>query len=224
MIKLKYIAIIVLLAVSSTFLRAQVNEVSMRVRAGHNVALGSFTAVSLETHQLLNDNFKIQGGIQYNTIGKTTLEARPAYFKDYSWGKLSTEVLLTYANITSVNSFAAGAGVVLSGRWIEGKLGYYYRMFGGKGSSINEPFNIYYEFCANLLPMIEDWNLKMVITNNEIFELERHYQPTFIAQCSYYPLQYLGISLGIGCKPSGMFNMSADYYQSHVNLGICYRW
>lgn len=224
MIKLKYIAIIVLLATSSTFLRAQINEVNMRVRAGHNVVLGSFTAVSLETHQLLNDNFKIQGGVQYNTIDKTTLEARPAYFRDYSWGKLSTEVLLTYANITSVNSFAAGAGVVLSGRWIEGKLGYYYRMFGGKGSSINEPFNIYYEFCANLLPMIEDWNLKMVITNNEIFELERHYQPTFIAQCSYYPLQYLGISLGIGCKPSGMFNMSADYYQSHVNLGICYRW
>lgn len=50
MFKLKYIAIIVLLAASSTFLRAQVNEVSMRVRAGHNVALGSYTAVSLETH------------------------------------------------------------------------------------------------------------------------------------------------------------------------------
>ena len=60
--------------------------------------------------------------------------------------------------------------------------------------------------------------------HNEIFELERHYQPSFIAECRHYPLPELGIIFGLGYKPSGMFNMSADYYQTFLNLGLCYRW
>ena len=54
--------------------------------------------------------------------------------------------------------------------------------------------------------------------------LERHYQPSFIALCSYDLNDYLGLSMGVGCKPAGMFNLSADYYQSFLNLGVCYSW
>ena len=63
-----------------------------------------------------------------------------------------------------------------------------------------------------------------MITNCEIFELERHFQPTFIAEGTYCFKDHLGISLGIGCKPAGMFNMSADYYESFMNFGFSYRW
>jgi hypothetical protein len=72
--------------------------------------------------------------------------------------------------------------------------------------------------------MMETWGLELIITNNERFELERHYQPSFIAQGSYELNDSLGLRMGIGCKPAGMFHLSADYYQSFLNLGVFYRW
>ena len=97
-------------------------------------------------------------------------------------------------------------------------------MYGHVGESIKEPFNLYYELLINLLTMVEAWDLQLAITNSEIFELERHYQPTFLAQCRYDLNERLGLSMGIGCKPAGMFHLSADYYQSFLNLGVCYKW
>lgn len=220
----RHLLLIILLTASCLCLKAQNHEVSVGLRAGHNVSYGGFAAISVETYQKLHENIKIEGGLQYNSIGRTSLDARPAYINDFSWGHLTAELLFAYSNTHSINNFTAGAGVGLSGRWISGKLGYYYRIYGGNGHKLTEPFNLYYELRANLLPMIDKWDLNFLVTNCEIFELERHYQPTFIAQSSYFPIQDIGISLGIGCKPAGMFHLSADYYQSFIKLGVCYRW
>ena len=224
MLRIKHLIITLLLAFGAISLNAQENELMLGVRAGHNVSFGGFAAISLETSQTFGGCFNIRGGAQYSTIGKTTVEARPSYFHSFSWGSLSVEALINYARLISINNLAAGAGVGIAGKWVGGNAGYYYRIYGGTGGRIVEPFNIYYELYANILPMIENWDLQFVITNNEIFELERHFQPSFIAQCRYYSGEHVGFSLGIGCKPAGMFNMSADYYQSYIKLGVCYRW
>ena len=195
------------------------DEVMLGIRTGHNAAFGYFAAVSIQTAQNFKD-FHWQAGIQYNSIGKTALEARPAYVKKLDWGKISTEALLAYTDLASVNCFSAGAGVGIDGKWISGKLGYYYRMYG----NIQEPFNIYYELRADFLSMLESWKLELVITNNEIFELERHYQPSFILESCHYMKNSIGLSMGLGCKPAGMFHLSADYYQAFLNLGVHYRW
>ena len=204
--------------------KAQSRELALGVRAGHNAAFGGFAAVSLETTQTLGKGFSINGGVQYNTIGRGSVEARPTYSHDLSWGELSVDMLLDYARQASINNFVAGAGIGLSSKWIGGKLGYYCRLYGGVGGGVVEPFNIYYELCANFLPMRDKWDLQFVITNSEIFEIERHYQPSFMVRSCYYPMERIGVSLGVGCKPAGVFNISADYYQSFVKLGVCYRW
>lgn len=224
MLQLRRLIITLLLVLSVVGLKAQNSEVMLGVRAGDYAALGGFAAVSLEISQALGKGFGVNGGVQYNTIGKSSVDARPSYSYDLAWGRLSAELLLNYANFLSAHNFAAGTGVGLSSRWVDGKLGYYYRLYGSMGSRIAEPFNIYYEICANLLPMIENWDLQIVATNTEIFELERHYQPSFLAQCRYDHGEHLGILFGVGCKPAGMFNLSAEYYQSFVKVGVCYRW
>ena len=222
--KISHILLIFLLALPSFAAKAQDDELMLKLRAGHNVSFGGFAAFSLETLQNLGNNFQLGGGLQYNTIGRTALEARPAWFIDFDWGRISAETLLVYRNLTSVNSFAAGAGAEISGRWLAARIGYYYHLYGHRGESIKEPFNIYYELRVNLLPMLEAWDLHLAFTNSEIFELERHYQPTFMAQCCYDLNGCLALSMGAGYKPAGMFHLSADYYQSFLNLGICYRW
>jgi hypothetical protein len=200
------------------------NEVTVGLRAGHNAAFGGFAAMSVETYQTIRGGLAISGGVQYNTIGKTTLEARPAYTIGFDWGRLTPELLLTYTDLASTGSFAAGAGLGADFGRVSAKLGYYYHTFGGHGGWITEPFNIYYELNVHLLKKVEDWKVDLTITNNEMFELERHYQPSFIAWCCHYPTDRLGISFGIGCKPAGMFHMSADYYQTYIKTGVCYRW
>ena len=200
------------------------DALTLEMRAGHSAVYEYFTAASLKTLQTFDDNFFLEAGIRYSSIGKTALEARPAYHMEMPWGMLSAEAILEYTNLNSVNNFAAGAGVGISGTWIGGRLGYYYRLYGGKGGKIHEPFNIYYELCANFLPMIRYWDLQFAITNCEMFELERHYQPTFMIECFHYPMDALGVSLALGCKPAGIFNMSVGYYQTFINLGVCYRW
>lgn len=216
--------LLLLLASSTLTLNAQNNEIKMGVRAGHNAAFGGFAAVSLETVQTFCDNFSISGGLQYNTIGKTAIEALPSYNIPFDWGKLSVEALATYTCLSSINNVTAGAGMSIVSKSISGRLGYYYRILCSNGGKITEPFNVYYELRAHFLKKIENWNLDLVITNCEEFELERHFQPSFIAEGTCYPTSKLGISFGIGCKPSGMFNMSADYYQSYLKTGVCYRW
>lgn len=216
--------LIFFLALQAISLNAQEDEITVKIRTGHNASFGGFGAVSLETVQNFDSGFLFSGGVQYNTIGRTALEARPAWSVNYNWGVVSAEALLTYRHLASVNSFAAGAGASISGKLVGFKLGYYYHMYGHGGESIKEPFNLYYELLINLLPMVEAWDLQLAITNSEIFELERHYQPTFIAQCRYDLNERLGFSMGIGCKPAGMFHLSADYYQSFLNLGVCYKW
>lgn len=222
--KIKYILLLLFIGTCALNVNAQDDELMIRLRTGHNSTFGGFAALSLETLQTFDSNLQISGGVQYNSIGRTAIEARPAYYKDYDWGRISAQALLTYKNLQSVNSLAGGAGVETSGRWVAVGLGYYYHLYGQRGENIKEPFNIYYELRVNLLPMLESWDLQLAITNNERFELERHYQPSYLAQCSYYMNDYLGLTMGVGYKPAGVFNLTADYYQSFINLGICYRW
>lgn len=224
MSRIRFVLLMILMASCSYVMHAQEDELMLRLRTGNNATFGGFAALSLETEQTLEDNFQISGGVQYNTVGRTAFEARPAYSIDYSWGSISAEALLSYRHLASVNSFAAGAGADVSGRWVGLKFGYYYHLYGQGLEMLKEPFNIYYELRVNLLPMLESWDLQIAITNNERFELERHYQPTFLAECSYELKDDFGLTMGIGCKPAGMFNLVADYYQSFLNLGVIYKW
>lgn len=224
MYKTRLLFLILILSFSPLALKAQDDVLMMELRAGDNAAFGGFAAASITANRTFCGDFSVRGGMQYNTIGKTALEASPAYNLPFEWGKLAVEAMLSYNNLSSINSFAIGAGARLDSRSLGARLGYYYRLYCGGGDKIKEPFNVFYELRVHLLKKIVDWNLDLVITNCEVFELERHFQPSFIAEGTFYPMSKLGISFGIGCKPSGMFNMSADYYQSYLKTGVCYRW
>ena len=224
MFRTRVILITFLLIGWVTALKAQNDQLSLGLRTGHNAVFGGFAAVSIQGHHDFSCNTVLDAGVQYCTIGRTAAEARSASFRDYDWGRVSAEILLAYTGLSSVSSFAAGVGAGYKGKHIGLRAGYYYRLYGHQSDKIKEPFNIYYELRGYLLSAVEDWDLDLVVTNNEIFELERHYQPSFIAECRHYPLPELGIIFGLGYKPAGMFNMSVNYYQTFLNLGLCYRW
>lgn len=213
-----------LISMCPVMLKAQESEFNAVLKTGHNAIFGGFAAISLEGVHTLCEDLSLRGGLQYNSIGKTSLEVRPTYHIPFDWGKITAEALLSYTNLTSVNSFSGGAGAGIYSDRISARLGYYYRLYGGQESWINEPFNIYYEFRAHFLRKIQDWMLDLVITNSETFELERHYQPSYLAECYHNIGSRLAVLFALGYKPAGTFNISADYYQSYIKAGLCYRW
>ena len=224
MLKFKSFIIFALALCWCCSLSAQSGKVQMEARAGHNTVFGGFVAPSVVAEYSLEDYFAISGGVQYNTIGRTAVEARPSYFHDLKWGRISAEALVHYTYMSSLNNFAAGAGIGLKTKWIDARLGYYYRLYGVPGNRITEPFNLYYLATIHCLPMFEKWDLDLTMSNCETFELERHYQPSFTVQGWFYPKEFLGITLGASYKAAGMFHLSSDYYQFYTKLGVCYRW
>ena len=224
MVRFRYLCIILLVALTSHSLKAQDDALKVGLRVGHNVPFGWFEAASLETNQTFGEGFSINGGVQYSTMERIAIEARPTYTMHFPWGRLSAEVLMTYTRLSSINNMAVGGGAWVDYGRMNVTLGYYYRLYGGRGGVITEPFNMYYALRVRLLQENRAWNVHLTITNNEIFELERHYQPSFMAECFYYPTPKWGISLGVGCKPAGIFNISSDYYQSYLKTGVCYKW
>ena len=223
-IKMKRILLIVCMLLVALATKAQDGNIMLGIRAGHNTVQGGFAAVSLEAEHAFERHFSINGGVQYNTVGKTAAEVRPAYFHDLKWGRLSAEAMLHYTNMHDVNNLAAGAGLALDTKWIFCRLGYYYRALGQSADWIKEPFNIYYTFGVSCLPNIPEWDLQLYATNCERFELDRHHQPSLVVQGWFYPGDRLGITLGVNYKPAGMLHLSTDYYQVYTKAGICYRW
>lgn len=120
----------ILMASCAFTIDAKDNELMIKLRTGHNATFGGFAAFSLETLVNFDNDFQINGGAQYNTIGRTAIEARPSYLIECPWGRISAETLLLYRNLTSLNSAAVGAGADISFRWLAVKFGYYYHMYG----------------------------------------------------------------------------------------------
>ena len=204
--------------------KAQSGEVMLGIKGGDNGLFGAFSALSVEAKYVVKDHFALRGGVQYNTIKRTAAEVRPQYFHDFGFGCISGEVLFHYANQSHMNNYAIGGGAVLDIDYIMLTLGYYYRIMTKGVDKVCEPFNIYYEMIVRCLPKVEMWDLNVTLTNSRIFELERHYQPSVAIDGWWYPLNKLGLQLGVNYKPVGMFHISSDYYQIYANVGICYRW
>lgn len=221
--KLKYFFALLLLSLG-TLSHAQESGLRLNIKGGNNAALGHYGALSVEGYHSLKKSFQVKGGIQCNTLGNFAVEARPSYFYDFAAGRLHAEALLHYAPNSTIHNIAFGAGVGFTSRYVNITLGYYYRTITAGKERIKEPFNIYYELGVSCLPTIQNWDLILSVSNNRIFELERHYQPSFMIDGWWYPTKRMGVTLGVSYKPAGIFNISSDYYQLYTNIGVCYKW
>lgn len=213
-----------LIFTSISALYAQSGEVAIGIKGGHNAIFGPLAAASIETKYKHKDYFAIEGGAQYNTIGRVAAAVKPQYFHDFNFGRLYCEVMFEYTNQNQMNNYAIGCGATLDIRGLWVTIGYYHRTITLDNDKISEPFNIYYELGVHCLPKLDKWDLNIILTNCRTFELERHYQPSFAIEGWWYPTEKLGIQAGINYKPAGMFNISSDYYQFYANVGVCFRW
>lgn len=202
---------------------AQQREISLGTKIGHNVVFGKYSALSV-AGSYTHNHWGVRGGGEYNNIGRIATELRPTYYRDCRIGRLSGELLLHYSTQSRVANYALGGGASLDTKNLWVTFGYYHRTIEMGGESLRESFNFYYEAGIRCLPTRERWELNVIFSNSRMFELERHYQPTYTIEGGWSPSERLGIDLSINYKPAGMFNMSSNYYQFYTKVGVCYRW
>jgi hypothetical protein len=221
----RFVILVIAIALAITGkVEAQSGEVALVVKGGHNSPLGAFTAVAVQTKYAAERDFALRTGVQYNTIARVTAEFRPQYFHDLSFGRVSAEILFNYTYQSHLSNYAIGCGATLDIPRLWATIGYYHRTMAMGKDALYEPFNLYYELGIRCLPKREKWDLNVIFTNSQLFELERHYQPTLAVESWWYPLENLGVQLGVNYKSAGMFHLSSDYYQIYGNVGVCYRW
>lgn len=216
--------LLVLLVASVGVLHAQGGAVTLGIKGGYNAIFGSFTATAVHGEYEAKESFAIDGGAQYNTIGRIATLVRPKYFHDFNFGRLSGEIMFEYSSQSRMSNYAIGCGASLDMRGVWVTIGYYHRTITLGADRVHEPFNIYYELGVRCLAKAKKWDLNLLLTNCELFELERHYQPSFAIEGWWHPTERLGIQAGVNYKPAGMFNISSEYYQIYGNVGVCYRW
>lgn len=202
---------------------AQQREISLGTKVGHNVVFGNYSALSV-AGSYTHNHWGVRGGGEYNNIGRIATELRPTYYRDCRIGRLSGELLLHYSKQSQVAYSAFGAGASLDTKHLWVTFGYYHRTIAMSDERLQEPFNFYYEAGIRCLPTRERWKLNVIFSNSRMFELERHYQPTYIVEGGWSPSERVSLDLSINYKPAGMFNMSSNYYQFYTKVGVCYRW
>ena len=198
---------------------------SLELQGGNSAVWGRYGAVGMSAYYSLPQYFAVQGGVQYNITNCVVADVRPAFIYHIASGRLHIEALCHYTMVQhSAQSLCFGAGVGFTGKYIWCNAGYYYRTLGISALTVAEPFNIYYELGVNCLPNVESWDLTVAVTNSNMYDLERHYQPSLQVDACWHTTPSLGLLCGVRYKPAGMFNLSSDYYQLSVNVGVVYRW
>lgn len=197
---------------------------SLELEGGNSAVWGWYGAVGLGAEYSLPQYFAVRAGVQYNITNRLVAAARPAFIYHFPSGRLHVEALCHYTMQHSAQSLCLGAGVGYTSKYIWCNAGYYYRTLGVQSLALAEPFNIYYELGVNCLPDVECWDLMVAITNSNMYDLDRHYQPSLKVDACWYATSSLGVMWGARYKPAGMFNVSSDYYQFSINVGVVYKW
>lgn len=86
-----------------------------------------------------------------------------------------------------------------------------------------EPFNLIYSIKGFLRKPDSRWNAWASISNVDIFQLERMWQPIVSAGGWYDLGSRMSIRLEAVCKPTGMFHLNAEFYSISVRAGVSFK-
>lgn len=199
-------------------------DVRLDGHMGFNQTYGLYGGAALSSSFDVCGFLEFDSSVRYSSFGRTALDIRPSWFMPLPSGRLSAGVLAHYVYQNHTDDFCFGAGAGLELRWFRADLGYYCRIMSAGGSSVTEPFNLYYEFAFSCLPDVENWDLHAILSNCRPAQLERLHQPCVALECIFYPSSSVGIVLSADYRRTGILHVSSMFYQFYGSLGVKFRW
>lgn len=90
-------------------------------------------------------------------------------------------------------------------------------------AALCEPFNLIYSIKGFLRAPESPWNAWACISNADIFQLERMWQPIISAGGLVMLTDRITLRLDAVCKPAGMFHLNAEFYSMSARAGVSIR-
>jgi hypothetical protein len=213
------------------------NRQNLKVTAeyGYNYTWENFGALAVVGSFPLKDYFISDIGIKAYTsnIYAFSCNARTIFPKKYGEWRIENKLLYRAFVRNKINEFSGGVLAGFRHNYINVGVGLSARLNSkfGEPSITNqqryiiEPFNPLYFIECNMIKNSNLWNIGVRVANFDDFQIERPYQPIFTLTGKYSlknkPLTFFSEAT---LKPSGVFHLSANFYEIRTQFGFKYKF
>jgi len=138
--------------------------------------------------------------------------------------RITDKFLCNNYNSWNMQEFLFFTGLGATVRHFDGMLGISFRVMTRKDSyykeSIFEPFNFQYDMGMILFTQPKRWNIRLSISNYDVFLFERAENIIFSLKGNYRFSNRFSIFCTANLRPAGNFNLTANYYSFYMQIGI----
>ncbi len=211
------------------------NQYSVRLNIGylHNTTYGSHAGFDIGAFMPIHQHFEMQADVRLTTANTYAfgVQVRPKFFVPVGEIFLEGRILSGLYHRDGFNDFTQAIGIGYRMDYVSVQLGMSTRIIMNHpydwhdGSNIIvEPFNLCYRVEAFVRPQTSPWNISLCISNMTDYQIERVWQPIFMANGRYDIDSHWQVNLSALCKPTGMFHLNAKYYAAEVRAGFAYNF
>ena len=211
------------------------NQYSVRMNIGynHNTTYGSHAGFDFGAFMPINQHFEMQADLRFTTAHNHAfgVQVRPKFAVPVGELFLEGRVLSCFYPRDGFNDLTQAIAFGYRMDYVSVQLGMSTRLIINSpydwhdGSNIIvEPFNLTYRVEVFVRPQTSPWNISMCISNMTDYQIERLWQPIFMANGRYDIDSHWQVNLGALCKPTGMFHLNAKYYAAEVRAGFAYNF
>lgn len=210
-------------------------QYAVRAYAGyaHNTTYGSYGVFDFGGFMPINQHFEMQADLRLSTAGNHAfgVQLRPKFTVPVGEMFIEARLLSNLYKRDGYNDFTQLIGVGYRMDHVTAIVGMSTRIimetpydWHSTQSMIVEPFNICYKIEAFICKQTSPWNISLCATNITDYQIERVWQPMFMATGLYNIDNHWQVNLAVLCKPTGMFHLNAKYYGSEVRAGFNYNF
>lgn len=199
----------------------------------YNTTYGSGAALDLIGDFEIGSRFDCEPALQFSTAGVHTAAVQTRSLFPLNWGTLFLKNRIVFKDIARSSMYDAclGLSLGLQCRHIEAEFGMFGRVMDSFSRDIHsldaamcEPFNLIYSIKGILMPPESRWNAWAAISNVDLFQMERMWQPIISVGGCYRINSRISARLDTVCKPTGMFHLNAEFYSISARAGITFRF
>jgi len=181
----------------------------------------------------INPHFEMETKLQFSTANVYTsvVQLRPKFQLPVGELFIETDVLYKAVARNRMNDLTAALGIGYRMDYVSVTLGVFSRVMADWGRSwysdesfVAEPFNVLYRVEVFCRPQDNPWNLSFCISNVDDYQMERMWQPLFMAGAWYDVDNHWRLIFGAECKPTGMFHLDATFYGATARAGFTYKF
>lgn len=208
-------------------------SVRMNIGYNHNTTYGSYAGFDFGAFMPINEHFEMQADLRFTTAGNHSIgvQMRPKFAVPVGEFFLEGRLFTGLYPRDGYNDLTQALAVGYRMEYVSFQVGMSTRLimetpydWHANSNIIVEPFNICYKLEVFVRPQTSPWNISLCASNMTDYQIERVWQPIFMANGRYNIDEHWQVNLAALCKPTGMFHLNAKYYAAEVKAGFAYNF